>query len=49
MDRRLKFQLQGLVIDADCRLEGADEIADNIFRGIMQQGHQPRLAATGGD
>src|SRR5258708_28970028 len=42
MNRRQKFELEVLVVDADRGLEGADKIADNIFRRIVQERHEAR-------
>ena len=44
----LKSFLQGLVIDANSGLEGANEVTDNIFGAVVQQGHQPGLPRQAG-
>ncbi len=40
VDRGLQPLLEGLVVDAERRLEGRDHVADHIFGGVVQQGGQ---------
>ncbi len=35
---------EGLVVDAERRLERRDHVADHIFRRIVQKRHEPRMA-----
>jgi len=37
-----KSQLEVLVIDADSRLEGRNEVADHIFRGVVEERRKPQ-------
>src|SRR5260221_8730393 len=37
IDRLKQLQFEGFVVEADRGFEGADQIADDIFRGVMQQ------------
>ena len=48
MDRAEQPKLEILVVDADRGLERADQVADDVFRRVVQQRHQPRLARQAG-
>src|SRR3546814_18412872 len=41
LDRTLQPILERLVVDPDGRLEGRDQVADHVFRGIVQQCCEP--------
>src|SRR5262245_20537014 len=43
VDGGLKLAFEGLVIDAECRLERGDHVADYIFGRIMQKGSKARM------
>ena len=48
MDRTAKSVLEFLVVKADGGFERADQIADDIFRGIVEQSGQPQGWSTFG-
>lgn len=48
MDRRLKFLLEPLVINADRRFEGAYQVANYIFWCIVKERHHAQLTTAPG-